>query len=119
MAGDVLTDARSGKNGRHALAGLFRQSEITMPKINLSRMTVETLMDLRKRVEETLHKRRAELQRQLEMIGGSGGPRIVRGGGSVLKGRKLPPKYRGPAGNRLTRAPRLALAADDRVGASL
>jgi hypothetical protein len=24
MAGDVLADARSGKNGRHALAGLFR-----------------------------------------------------------------------------------------------
>ena len=26
MAGDVLADARSGKNGRRALAGLFRQS---------------------------------------------------------------------------------------------
>jgi hypothetical protein len=26
MAGDVLADAGSGKNGRHALAGLFRQS---------------------------------------------------------------------------------------------
>ena len=26
MAGDVLADARSGKSGRHALAGLFRQS---------------------------------------------------------------------------------------------
>src|SRR6516225_7592152 len=26
MAGDVLADARSGKNGRHALAGLFRRS---------------------------------------------------------------------------------------------
>jgi hypothetical protein len=26
MAGDVLADARGGKNGRHALAGLFRQS---------------------------------------------------------------------------------------------
>jgi hypothetical protein len=26
MAGDVLADARSGKNGRHASAGLFRQS---------------------------------------------------------------------------------------------
>ena len=24
MAGDVLADARTGKNGRHALAGLFR-----------------------------------------------------------------------------------------------
>ncbi len=26
MAGDVLADARTGKNGRHALAGLFRQA---------------------------------------------------------------------------------------------
>src|SRR5690242_20472239 len=26
MASDVLADVRSGKNGRHALAGLFRQS---------------------------------------------------------------------------------------------
>src|SRR5207344_1070191 len=26
MAGDVLTDTRTGKNGRHALVGLLRQS---------------------------------------------------------------------------------------------
>ena len=26
MAGDILADARTGKNGRHALAGMFRQS---------------------------------------------------------------------------------------------
>ena len=26
MASEVLADARTGKNGRHALAGLFRQS---------------------------------------------------------------------------------------------
>ena len=26
MASDVLADARTGKNGRHELAGLFRQS---------------------------------------------------------------------------------------------
>ena len=26
MAGDVLTDARTGKNGRHALVELLRQS---------------------------------------------------------------------------------------------
>src|SRR5258707_4734017 len=31
MAGDVLADARSGKNGRHALAGLFRESECGRP----------------------------------------------------------------------------------------
>jgi len=69
--------------------------EITMPKINLSRMTVEGLMDLRERVEETLHKRRAELHQQLAALGVT---RVVRGGGSTLKGRKVPPKYRSPSG---------------------
>src|SRR5262245_9440350 len=67
-----------------------------MAKVNLSGMTVEALMDLRKRVDETLHQRRAELQRQLERMGVVGAR--VRGGGSALKGRKVPPKYRGPAG---------------------
>ena len=66
-----------------------------MPKINLSGMTVEALMDLRKRVDETLHKRRAELQQQLAALGVT---RIVRGGRSALKGRKVPPKYRSRSG---------------------
>ena len=61
-------------------------------------MTVEALMDLRKRVDETLLKRRADLQQQLERIAVGGGARVVRGGRSVLKGRKVPPKYRGPSG---------------------
>ena len=39
-----------------------------MANVNLSRMTVEALMDLRKRVDETLHKRRAELGKQLERM---------------------------------------------------
>ena len=68
-----------------------------MPKVSLSGMTVEALMDLRKRVDETLHKRRAEIEKQLEMLGGR---RIVRrGGGSALKGRKVPPKYRSHSGD--------------------
>ena len=62
-------------------------------------MTVEALMDLRKRVDEMLHERRAELEKQLERIGVIAvGRRVVRGGGSALKGRKVPPKYRGPSG---------------------
>src|SRR5262249_17982374 len=69
---------------------------ITMAKVNLSGMTVEGLMDLRKQVEETLHKRRAQLQQQLAAFGVT---RVVRrGGGSALKGRKVPPKYRSPSG---------------------
>ena len=69
-----------------------------MPKINLSGMTVEALMDLRERVDGLLSERRAELDQQLERMGVIGGRRVVRGGGSALRGRKVPPKYRGPSG---------------------
>jgi hypothetical protein len=40
-----------------------------MAKVNLSGMTVEALMDLQKRVDETLLKRRAKLEQQLERMG--------------------------------------------------
>ena len=66
-----------------------------MPKVNLSRMTVEELMDLRERVDGLLSERRAELQEQFERIAIVGGARVVRG---VLRGRKVPPKYRSPSG---------------------
>ena len=73
-----------------------------MAKVNLSEMSVEALMDLRKRIDEMLLEHRAELQKQLERMGGAiavvGGARLVGGRGSVLKGRKVPPKYRGPSG---------------------
>jgi DNA-binding protein H-NS len=73
-----------------------------MPNANLSRMTVEALMDLREQVDEMLVKQRAELEQQLERLDRAiavvGGARVVRGGGSALKGRKVPPKYRGPSG---------------------
>jgi DNA-binding protein H-NS len=59
-------------------------------------MTVEALMDLRERVDEMLHRRRAELQMQLERMAVI--RRVVRGGGSPLRGKKVPPKYRGPSG---------------------
>jgi DNA-binding protein H-NS len=74
--------------------------EITMAKVNLSRMTVEALMDLRKRVHETLLEHRTELQKQLESMDALVGGRsvIVRGRRSALKGRKVPPKYRDPSG---------------------
>jgi DNA-binding protein H-NS len=74
-----------------------------MPKVNLSGMTVEALMDLRKRVDEMLHERRTEIQKQIERMDRAiavvGGRRVVRGGGgSALKGRKVSPKYRSPSG---------------------
>jgi DNA-binding protein H-NS len=63
--------------------------------MNLSGMSVEALMDLRERVDETLPRRRVELQKQLAALGVT---RVVRGGGSALRGRKVPPKYRSPSG---------------------
>ena len=68
--------------------------EIAMPTPNLSGMTVEALMELREQVDETLLKRRAELEQQLARMGGA---KVVRGGSS-LKGKKVPPKYRSPSG---------------------
>ena len=69
-----------------------------MPKVNLSGMNVKALMDLRKRVEARLVEHRAQLEKQLERMGRTIAPRVVRGGRSVLRGRKVPPKYRGPSG---------------------
>jgi hypothetical protein len=40
-----------------------------MPKVNLSRMNVEALMDLRKRVEARLVEHRAQLEKELERMG--------------------------------------------------
>ena len=69
-----------------------------MPKINLSGMTIEALMDLRQRVDEMLLERGADLEKQLERMTVVGGARAVRGGGSALRGRKVPPKYRSRSG---------------------
>jgi hypothetical protein len=54
-----------------------------MAKVNLSEMSVEALMDLRKRVDQMLFERRAEIEKQLERIAVVGGARVVGGGGSV------------------------------------
>ena len=70
---------------------------------NLSGMTVEALMNLRVRVDQMLL---TEIEKQLERmdridraIAMVGRRRVVvRGGGSALKGRKVPPKYRSPSG---------------------
>jgi DNA-binding protein H-NS len=71
-----------------------------MPKVNLSGLNVEGLMELRNEIDVALHKRRAEIQKQLERIvllhGETAAPR--RGRRSSLKGRKVPPKYRSPKG---------------------
>jgi DNA-binding protein H-NS len=73
-------------------------------KVNLSNMSVESLMELRKRVDKALLERRAEMEKQLARMGRTvavpGGERDGRRGRrtSALRGRKVPPKYRGPSG---------------------
>jgi DNA-binding protein H-NS len=71
-----------------------------MPRVNLSGMNVEGLMNLRRQVDERLLEHRAEIQKQLERMDGAAahitGPRKVRA--SSLRGRKVPPKYRSPSG---------------------
>jgi|SRR6516165_326481 len=74
-----------------------------MPTVNLSGMTVEALMDLRERVDEMLLEHRAEIEERLKRMDRAiavvGRARIVGGGGSALKGRKVPPKYRSHSGD--------------------
>jgi DNA-binding protein H-NS len=71
-----------------------------MATANLRTMDVPALLDLQKRVDEVLAKRRVELERQLRELGGGGGG--YEGGGrrrtSPLAGKRVLPKYRGPAG---------------------
>lgn len=73
-----------------------------MAKINLSRMDVQALIDLRKQIEDTLVSQRTKLERQLEALGSSIaslGGKMARGGrGSAMKGKKVAPKYRSPDG---------------------
>ena len=48
-----------------------------MPKVNLSGMSVEALMDLRERVDEMLVEHRAKLIEQLEKIAVVGGQELL------------------------------------------
>src|SRR4051812_19108549 len=68
-----------------------------MAKINLSRMDFETLVNLRKRVEDALVSHRSTLEKQLASLGGSL-TAISRRGRSSMRGMKVAPKYRGPDG---------------------
>src|SRR5947209_17202498 len=72
-----------------------------MPRRGLLTMSVQTLMELREGIGTELAKRRVQLEQQLMRIGEAAGVRR-RGRpptrGASLRGRKVPPKYRGPAG---------------------
>jgi len=65
---------------------------------NLSRMDIKSLIGLRDQLDQRLREHRVKLQKQLERIALLGGERVRRGGGSALKGIKVPPKYGSPSG---------------------
>ena len=67
-----------------------------MPKINLGSMSVEQLLQLRDDVGKELNRKSTELRSQLARLGGEF---VSSRGGSVLRGKKVPPKYRDKAGN--------------------
>jgi DNA-binding protein H-NS len=74
-----------------------------MPAAHLKNMDVDALLALRADVESLLAERADDLQRQIALLGGSPNKRPGRPAGgavraSTLKGSKVPPKYRGPAG---------------------
>ena len=73
-----------------------------MAGAKLSAMDVDSLLRLREQVDAVLRDRRAELQQKLARLNGGQNSRLPgrsRGaGGSSLKGRKIPPKYRSPSG---------------------
>ena len=69
-----------------------------MAKTKLGSMSVEQLLQLRDDVGKELNRKSAELQSQLARLGGEIASSRGRAG-SILRGKKVPPKYRDRAGN--------------------
>ena len=67
-----------------------------MPMPNLSSVSIDALLQLRDEVEKALSRRAKELHNQLSRLGHAS---ALRGGGSSLKGRKVPVKFRDRSGN--------------------
>ena len=69
-----------------------------MPKTKLGSMSVEQLLQLRDDVGRELNRKTVVLRSQLARLGGEIAPGRGRGG-SALRGKKVPPKYRDKSGN--------------------
>jgi DNA-binding protein H-NS len=72
-----------------------------MAKVSLSTMDIQSLTDLRKRIDQRLLECRADIEKQVARLDRSIGDKAIglrRVGVSSLRGRKVPPKYRGPSG---------------------
>ena len=73
-----------------------------MAKINLTGMDVESLLELRDKIDTRLGEHRRSLEKQMQRIGGE----TRRKGKTSLKGRKVAPKYRSKKDPKLTWAGR-------------
>jgi DNA-binding protein H-NS len=82
--------------------------EANMAGLNIKSLDVDALLALRSEIDKRLFEKRRDLEKQLSLLG-SEARRGVRGVGSgriagasrrtsAMKGRKVPPKYRGPEG---------------------
>ena len=69
-----------------------------MAKANLASMSVEELLKLRDNVTRALSQKSSDLHRQLAALGADVGGGRRGGRASAMKGRTVPPKYRGPGG---------------------
>lgn len=78
-----------------------------MPAVSLKNMDVDALLALRAEVERALIEQARDLQRQIALLGGNerastgkrrGRPPGSGGRVSVMRGKTVPPKYRGPGG---------------------
>jgi DNA-binding protein H-NS len=85
-----------------AVDGRIQRREIEMAKAALKNMDVDALLELRADVDKALRERSRDLERQIALLGGGGPKRGRPTGGagrmSALKGKAVPPKYRGPDG---------------------
>ena len=74
-----------------------------MPRVDIKNLDVDGLLAMRADVEKALAERGRVLQRQLALLGGALGKRRGRPAGrpgrvSAMRGKSVPPKYRGPGG---------------------
>ncbi|MGZ8325617.1 MAG: H-NS histone family protein [Rhodoplanes sp.] len=79
-----------------------------MAGVNIKALDVDALLALRGEIDKRLIEKRRDLEKQLSLLGsdirrGPRGAGNARGAGSsrrtsAMKGRKVPPKYRGPEG---------------------
>ncbi|MGZ9092163.1 MAG: H-NS histone family protein [Rhodoplanes sp.] len=82
--------------------------EANMAGVNIKALDVDALLALRGEIDKRLIEKRRDLEKQLSLLGsdirrGPRGAGNARGAGSsrrtsAMKGRKVPPKYRGPEG---------------------